>query len=78
MLAAGVEAEALAGRDGSPRVEEEEGGTGGRLVWILSFYIVLAQTLCTHDALKEQQTRNQNFGFITRKSANIFLKNDKI
>lgn len=25
MLAGGVEAEALAGRDGSPRVEEEEG-----------------------------------------------------
>lgn len=53
-----MEAEALAGRHGrrGPH-EEEEGEGGGCFLSILSFYIVLAQTLCTHNTLQDRKQR---------------------
>lgn len=55
-----MEAEALAGRHGrkGPHHEEEEGEEeeGGCFLCILSFYIVFAQTLCTHNTLQDRKT----------------------
>lgn len=54
-----TEAEALAGRDGRrgpcEEEEDEERGRRGRFLSIVSFYIVLAQTLCAHNPLQEQK-----------------------